>query len=46
MHISTLALGLLALTATSIAAPKEYIIEERHVVVEKRQADVSQLLQL
>lgn len=47
MYTSTLALGLLAWTATTaIAAPREQIIEERHIVVEKRQADVGQLLQL
>ena len=46
MYILSFLLGLLALTAISIAAPKEYIIEERHVIVEKRQADFSQLLQL
>lgn len=60
MYTSAFALGgLLALrltTSIAIAAPssggeKEYVIEERHVIVEekkmeKRQADVSQLLEL
>ena len=41
------AAGLLLLAIPIIAAPAaEHVIEERHVVVEKRQADVSQLLQL